>query len=82
MLNKKRIEFDAEHRKAALKMVDLLLESGYDCFIWQCEDNVVVEFEWNRPDFRDGEYVYIDPDKQYVEDYARDEDEGYEYEED
>lgn len=78
--NKKRVEFSREQRSDAFVLADMLLRNGYDVFMWQCEGNVVVEYEWHDPEFREGEYVYIDPERQYVEDYdSEDEDHDEEY---
>lgn len=68
--NKKRVEFSKDQRSDAFALADILLRNGYDCMMWQCEGNVVVEYEWHDPEFREGEYVYIDPEKQYVTDYC------------
>ena len=70
--NKKRIEFCGEHRNDAFELQKILLRNGYDCFVWACEDSIVVEYEWQKADYREGEYVYIDPDKEYIGEWEAD----------
>lgn len=77
--NKKRVEFSRDQRSDAFVLADMLLRNNYDVFMWQCEGNVVVEYEWHDPEFREGEYAYIDPEHQYVADCAEDEDHDEEY---
>ena len=64
--NQKRVEFSGDNKNDAFELQKILLRNGYDCFVWACEDSIVVEYEWHRPDFRDREYVYIDPNSQYI----------------
>lgn len=67
--NQKRVEFNGKNKGDAYELLKILLRNGYDCFVWACEDSIVVEYEWHDPDFRDGEYVYINPDKQFIGDW-------------
>ena len=64
--NRKRVEFSKENVNDAFELQKILLRNGYDCFVWSCEGNIVIEYEWHDAQWRDGEYVYIDPDKEYI----------------
>ena len=64
--NRKRVEFGRENVNDAFELQKILLRNGYDCFVWSCEGSIVVEYERHDAEWRDGEYVYIDPDKEYI----------------
>lgn len=70
--NPKRVEFSGKNKGDAYELMKILLRNGYDCFVWACEDSVVVEYEWHDAEWRAGEYVYIDPYKEYVGEWEDD----------
>lgn len=71
--NEKRITVSKEQRSDALQLAEILLRNGYDVFMWDCEGNVTVEFEYHDPEYTSNEYVYIDHEHEYVGNYAYDE---------
>ena len=64
--NRKRVEFSGKNKNDAFELQKILLRNGYDCFVWACEDSIVVEYEYHDAEWRDGEYIYINPDKEYI----------------
>lgn len=71
--NNKRIEINKERMQDAFALQEVLLRNGYDCFVWMGEYSVVIEYEANNPEYREGVYVYIDPENQYVAEVSEDE---------
>lgn len=74
--NQKRVEFSGSNVNDAFELQKILLRNGYNCFVWGCEDSIVVEYEFQRADYREGEYVYIDPNKQYIGEWEDNTNEG------
>lgn len=71
--NEKRITISKEHRQDAFILVDILMRNGYDAFMWECEGNITVEYEYHDQDYSSCQYVYIDHEHEYIGNYAYDE---------
>lgn len=62
--NPKVMSFAIEDKEKALKMVDLLLETGYVVYMYNEENiTIVVEYEYQDDDIASGYYVYVPEEK-------------------